>query len=109
MDREEILQASRNENKNRDLAELEMIHRARSHASGVGALACCLISLLSSTVAHLVLYSPWIIYFSMMATQWLFRFIKIKRKSDLLLAILFGVLTILAFIGFAYRLSEVSV
>ena len=103
MNKEEILKASRKENKNKDLAE------AGSHASRVGALACCLVSLLSSMLAHTMLYSPWIIYFSMIATQWLVRFIKMKHKSDLVVAILFLCLTILALIGFIRRLLEVTV
>lgn len=109
MNREEILKASRKENKNKDLAEMEVIYQAGSHASRVGALVCCLISLLSSLLAHIMLYSPWIIYFSMISTQWLVRFIKMKHKSDLVVAILFLCLTILALIGFIRRLLEVTV
>ena len=109
MNREEILKASRKENKNKDLAEMEVMYQAGSHASRVGALVCCLISLLSSLLAHIMLYSPWIIYFSMIATQWLVRFIKMKRKSDLVVAILFLSLAILALIGLVYRLLEVTV
>lgn len=109
MNREEILKASRKENKNKDLAEMEVIYQAGSHASRVGALLCCLISLLSSLLAHIMLYSPWIIYFSMISTQWLVRFIKMKRKSDLVVAILFLCLTVLALVGFIRRLLEVTV
>ena len=109
MNREEILKASRKENKNKDLAEMEVIYQAGSHASRVGALVCCLISLLSSLLAHIMLYSPWIIYFSMISTQWLVRFIKMKRKSDLVVAILFLCLTVLALVGLIRRLLEVTV
>lgn len=109
MNKEEILKASRKENKNKDLAEIEVMYQAGSHASRVGALVCCLISLLSSMIAHTMLYSPWIIYFSIITTQWLVRFIKIKRKSDLVLAILFLSLTVLALVGFLRRLLEVTV
>ena len=109
MNKEEILKASRKENKNKDLAEMEVMYQAGSHASRVGALVCCLISLLSSMLAHTMLYSPWIIYFSIITTQWLVRFIKMKHKSDLVLAILFLSLTVLALIGFVRRLLGVTV
>ena len=109
MNKEEILKASRKENKNKDLAEIEVMYQAGSHASRVGALVCCLISLLSSMLAHIMLYSPWIIYFSIIATQWLVSFIKMKCKSDLVLAILFLSITVLAFVGFVRRLLEVTV
>ena len=71
MNKEEILKASRKENKNKDLAEIEVMYQAGSHASRVGALVCCLLSLLSSMLAHTMIYSPWVIYFSILATQWL--------------------------------------
>lgn len=38
MNREEILQASRNENRNKDLAELEVVYQAGIHAARAGAL-----------------------------------------------------------------------
>lgn len=109
MNKEEILKASRKENKNKDLAEMEVMYQAGNHASRVGALVCCLISLLSSALAHTMLYSPWIIYFSILTTQWSVRFIRMKRKSDLVLAVLFLSLTVLALAGLVHRLLEVAV
>lgn len=108
MNREEILQASRNENRNKDLAELEVVYQAGIHAARVGALVCCMVSVLSSALAHAILYSPWVIYFSIITTQWLVRFLKIRRRSDLVLAIFFFSLAVLAFVGLVYRLLEVS-
>ena len=52
MKKEEILNASRKEHQNKDLAEMEVLYLAGSHASRVGALVCCLLSLLSSMIAH---------------------------------------------------------
>lgn len=107
MKKEEILNASRKEYQNKDLAEMEVLYLAGSHASRVGALVCCLLSLLSSMLAHTMIYSPWVIYFSILTTQWFVRFIEMKRKSDLALSIIFLILSILAFAGFVRRLLEV--
>ena len=107
MKKDDILNASRKEHQNKDLAEMEMIYRAGSHASRVGAFVCCLLSLLSSMLAHTMIYSPWVIYFSILTTQWFVRFIEMKRKSDLALSIIFLILSILAFAGFVRRLLEV--
>lgn len=52
MKKDDILNASRKEHKNKDLAEIEVIYQAGSHAGRVGALVCCLLSLLSSMLAH---------------------------------------------------------
>ena len=109
MQKDEILNASKREHRNTDLAEIEVIYQAGSHAGRVGALVCCLLSLLFSMLAHTMIYSPWVIYFSIIATQWFVRFIKLKRKSDLVLTIVFAILCVLAFIGFVHRLLEVSV
>lgn len=109
MKKDEILNASRKEHRNKDLAEMEVIYQAGSHASRAGAFVCCLLSLLSSILAHTMIYSPWVIYFSIMATQWFVRFVKVKRKSDLVLSILFFILSVLAFVGFVTRLLEVRV
>ena len=107
MKKEEVLNASRKENGNKDLAEIEVQNQAGNCASRVGALVCCLLSLLSSILANTMIYSPWVIYFSIIATHWIVRFNKMKRKSDLVVAILFLILSILAFIGFICRLLEV--
>ncbi len=109
MEKDDILKASRKENKNKDLAELEVVSQAGSVAARVGATVCCLISLLSSLIAKTMLYSPWAIYFSIMGTQWLVRFIKLKKKSDLIIGIVFLSLAVLAFISIIERLLEVSV
>ncbi len=107
MNKEDILKASRKENKNRDLAELEAGRHAGSLGARVGATICCVISLLSSTLADIMLYSPWIIYFSIMGTNWLVCGIKMKKKSDVIFAAMLFVLAILAFIGFVTRILEV--
>ena len=109
MKKEEILKASHNEYKNKDLVELEVVYQAGIHAARVGALLCCIISVLSSLLVHTLLYSPWVIYFSIITTQWLVRFIKAKQKSDLVLVILFLSLAVLSFVGLVYRLLKVRV
>ena len=109
MKKDEILNASRKEHQNKDLAEIEVVYHAGSYASRVGAFVCCLLSLLSSMLAHTMIYSPWVIYFSILTTQWFVRFIEMKRKSDLVLTVLFFVFSILAFIGFVSHLLEVRI
>ncbi len=108
MNKEEILQASREENKNRDLAELDATYKAGNIAGRVGALVCCMLSFLVSFIADIVLYSPWVIYFSIMGTHWLVRAVKLKKKSDWVLCAMFLILAVLAFAGFLHRLIEVS-
>ncbi len=108
MKKEDILAASRKENKNMDLAELETNRYAWSIAGNVGAMMCVLVSLLASLIARRMLYSPRVIFFSMMGTSWLVRAIRLKRKSDWLLAAMFVILAGLALVGLIRRLLEVA-
>ncbi len=107
MKKEDVLEASRKENRNQDLAELEINRYAGSLAGSVGAVMCGAVSLLASLIAHQMLYAPWVIYFSMMGTSWGVRAVKRRKMSDGVVAILFIILTILAFIGLIDRLLEV--
>ena len=108
MEKEEILAISRKENGNRDLAEMETAAQAGSIAARVGAGVCCLVSALFAWVTKTAFLSPWIIYFSILGTQSLVKFIKTKRKSDLALAVLYFVLFILCLTFFVLRLIEVK-
>ncbi len=108
MKKEEILAASRKENKNMDLAEREAERYARALAGSIGATVCCVISLLASAIARMMLYSPWAIYFFMMGSNWLVRGIRLKKKSDWIMAVCFLALGVLAMVGLIRRLLEVA-
>ncbi len=108
MNKEEILKASRKENKNRDLADLEASKLAGSIGGKVGATVCALISILGSQIARMMLYSPWVIYFSIMGTNWLVRAIKLKKKSDLVFALMFIALAVYAMVCLVIRLKEMA-
>ncbi len=108
MKKEDILEASRKENRNMDLAELEADRYAGGIAGSVGVFACALVSLLASTIADIMLYSPWAIYFSMMGVNWLVKAIKLKKKSNWIVAAMFVILAAMAFMGLIKRLSEGS-
>lgn len=107
MKKEDILEISRKEHQNRDLAELEISSQAGNIAGRVGALMCCLISLAFHRVTGTPLFSPWIIYFSILGTNYLVKYVKVKRKTDLILTILFYAICLLALIFFVKRLVEV--
>ncbi len=108
MNRDEILEASRKENKSKDLAELEVSYHAGTIAGRVGATVCCLISVIFVWITDTMPYSPWIIYFSILGTNSLVKYLKIKRKSDLVLTILFLSMGILGLVFFILRLAGES-
>ena len=107
MEKEEILKKSRNENKNKDFVDLEISAQAGNIAGRVGACVSCLISLVFYWVTDTLLLSPWIIYFSILGTHYLVKFIKIKNKTDLVITVLYYAMCVLALVFFVLRLVEV--
>ena len=69
---------------------------------------CCLVSVLFIWAANTMLFSPWIIYFSILGTHYLVRFVKAKRKTDLTITVLYFAMLILCFAFFVLRLIEVK-
>ena len=107
MEKEEILAISRRENKNRDLAEAATAQQAGNIAGRVGACVCCLVSVVFAWATGTMLYSPWVIYFSILGTHSLVIYRKKKRKTELTLTILYFAMFLLFLVLFAVRLVGV--
>ena len=107
MEKEEILAISRRENKNRDLAEAATAQQAGNIAGRVGACVCCLVSVVFVWATGTMLYSPWVIYFSILGTHSLVIYRKKKRKTELTLTILYFAMFLLFLVLFAVRLGGV--
>ena len=108
MEKEDILEISRREHQNRDLAELEASVQAGNLAGRVGAGVCCLVSALFVRAVHTVLLGPLVIYFSILGTHALVKFLKLKRKTDLVLTVLYLVMFLLFLVFFIRRLMEAA-
>ena len=107
MEKEEILAISRRENKNRDLAEAATAQQAGNIAGRVGACVCCLVSVVFVWATGTMLYSPWVIYFSILGTHSLVIYRKKKSKTELTLTILYFAMFLLFLVLFAVRLVGV--
>ncbi len=107
MEKEEILAISRRENKNRDLAEAATAQQAGNIAGRIGACVCCLVSVVFVWATGTMLYSPWVIYFSILGTHSLVIYRKKKRKTELTLTILYFAMFLLFLVLFAVRLVGV--
>ena len=107
MEKEEILAISRRENKNRDLAEAATAQQAGNIAGRVGACVCCLVSVVFVWATGTMLYSPWVIYFSILGMHSLVTYRKKKRKTELTLTILYFAMFLLFLVLFAVRLVGV--
>lgn len=98
MNKDEILEKSRRENKNKDIAEIEVINRASSIATSVGMLVCCLISVLDVLFTDKVNCITWTIYFSMLGTRFLVKYIKLRKKHELFFSLIYLIISIAFFV-----------
>ncbi len=88
MDREEILEKSRRENQYKDPVELEAFRKANDAAITVGIVVCVLLSTLHREILGNADFGIWTVDWAIMATIYTVRFLKLRKKSDLVLCLL---------------------
>lgn len=94
MKKEEILQASRNENQNKDIYELEIIRKGQR----IGGLIGLSITLALMVTERVVLdndtnYGYFCIIMSAALGLFTYKAIKLKRKQDIIMSVLYFVMT----------------
>ena len=100
MNKEEILEKSRLENKNRDIAEIDHFKSAARFALIISMAFTALWTMLSLFATQRVNYGIIAVEFCMSFSMWLYRAIKSKKASDILLATVSGLTFLIpAFIG----------
>lgn len=97
MNKEEILKASRNENLNRDIYELEIIRKAER----IGCLIAISITFVLMLIERVILdsgmnYGYFLIIISAGMGLWIYKAIKMKRKREIFFAVLWTILAIYA-------------
>lgn len=101
MDKEKILATSRKENKNQDIAEAEYLKQASSIAYVVGCIMCCVICVLQWSFTNTINWGCWIVNFSILGTVFLVKSIKMKKRHEIAMTVLyygFGVLCAISFV-----------
>ena len=107
MNREEILEKSRKENKNQDIAELELIKQASHLAAKAGILLCCILSVVDVLVTGRVNYACWMVYAGMNAVLLLVKFQKSRMREELAALALYSVIFLLNLIYYVRCLMGV--
>ena len=94
MNKNDILEKSRNENKNGDEREKDVRLRSYSISARVGAIMCALLVLVESLFDRST--TPiWIIYTGIMFTKAIIDAIKLKKRADIGLSVTWGLLLVL--------------
>ena len=104
MTKEEILTASRKENKNRDMVEVECLKQACKMAYIVGRLTCVLVCVLQWVLTRTTNWSCWFVNFATSGTVFLVEAIKLKTRHELFMALLDYGLCIFLIIEFVLSL-----
>ena len=104
MTKEEILEKSRQENKNQDEMERDAMARAGKRACAVGGLVCMAIIVLEAIFSDHVSMSTWAVYLSMTGTMLLVKYIRLKKKHELIFGVLELALAAVFFVMFVIGL-----
>ena len=104
MNREEILEKSRQENKNRDEMEKDALAKAGQKACAVGGLVCAAIIILEAIFAEQVNMSTWAVYLSMTGTMLLVKYLRLKKKHELVFGLIQLVLAAIFLVMYVVRL-----
>lgn len=96
MDKEEILRASRRENKNQDIYEREVLRRSQQISGLVGLAAAFLLLLIEELLEMGANYGYFIIIWSAGAAMFIVKSIKLRRKHEIVLAVLWTIMAVYA-------------
>lgn len=117
MNKEEILAKSRAENKGTDEREKLVLIKAGQIAFTVGGVMCMLIALFNSILSMVdhggTRADPklntmlWSIYLSMLGSLFLYKYIKLKKKHELFLAIALLTVALAGLVWVALKMLEV--
>ena len=117
MNKEEILAKSRAENKGQDEREKQVLIKAGQIAFTVGGVMCMLIALFNSIFSMVdqggTRFDPklnpmlWSIYLSMLGSLFLYKYIKLKKKHELILAIALLTISLAGTVWFALTMTGV--
>lgn len=91
MDKDEILAKSRAENRDRDFVEAEALAKANSAALHVGIIVCGTLSILHVIFLETIDFSAWTVYFSALTTVMIFKYVKLRKRHELVLGLFYGV------------------
>ena len=105
MNKEEILERSRKENKNLDEMEKNALARGGQRACAVGGLVCMAIILLETIFAKQVSLIPWAVYLSMTGTALLVKYSQLRKKHELIFGLLQLAMAAVFFVMYVIRIA----
>ena len=108
MDKDEILERSRKEHKDRDFVEDEALAQASKIAITVGMIVCGLLTIIQAYAQHRVDYGAWTLIYSIISTIDWVKFAKLRRRLNLVGGLIYLVGAIFFFILYLRDILGVS-
>ncbi|MCR4713541.1 MAG: DUF6442 family protein [Treponemataceae bacterium] len=105
MTKEEILQKSREDNGGKDIEDLETQKTAATVAYFSSLGLCALVSVLSWIFTRRVSVQTWMIFFGMISVAFFVKFIKLKKRHELFVALGYFVIFVLLTVLFIFELT----
>lgn len=88
MDKDDILAKSRAENNGSDEYERQILEKAGKLSSQVGLMVCCFIAAFSVIRTDRMNNGCWVIYFSISATLYWTKYIHLRKRHELIMAVI---------------------
>ena len=107
MDKDEILERSRKEHKDRDFVELEVINKANGVAISIGLAVCVLLMIIHAILQVRIDTSAWMVMFSILAADFLYKYYRLRRRHELVLGLIYLVNAICFFLNYLRHVLEV--
>lgn len=108
MNKEEILAKSRKENKDQDIYEKEVLKLGGNAGAVTAAILATIFFVVQILVGGGMNYGLYAIVFSVSATGFTVKAIKLKRKHEIVVAIMYIILTLLSSTAHIYNLITAS-
>ena len=107
MDKDEILARSRKENKDRDFVDMEAQAKAYSIAAHVGGMVCGILAVLHVIFTEELDYGIWTVYFSVLATAMIYKYVKLRKRHELVIGLFYGACCVMFFVFYLRRVLGV--
>ena len=104
MNKNDILEKSRQENNGLDEMEQYVMAAAGKIAAKVGMFVCCIVAILQVIFTDAISFESWMIYFGILAATFIVKYAKLHSKHELWVAVLYTVLFIMFTVLFILRL-----
>ena len=107
MEKQEILQKAQQENKGKDLVELDAQRKATNIAFTVGGLTIIAFLIVELIVTHVFHYGTMAGLFVMLAAAFITKYVLLKKKHELIVSICYSVIAIAFIVVWILQLCKV--